>query len=60
MRRKLRRTYWKQRRWSLMYVPPAAQIRSRREEPADRRDRDAIRAFAYDLGLTLREYCLLY
>ncbi|MBN9662578.1 MAG: hypothetical protein J0H49_30545 [Acidobacteria bacterium] len=43
-----------------MYVPPTAQIRFWREQPAERRDRDAIRGFAYDLGLTLNKYCLLY
>jgi hypothetical protein len=43
-----------------MYVPPTAQIRFWREQPAEKRDRDAIRAFAYELGLTLKKYCLLY
>ena len=43
-----------------MYVPPTAQIRFWREQPPEKRDRDAIRAFAYDLGLTLKKYCLLY
>ena len=43
-----------------MYLPPTAQIRYWREQPPEQRDRDAIRAFAYDLGLTLKKYCLLY
>jgi len=43
-----------------MYAPPSAQIRFWREQPPDKRDRDAIRAFAYDLGLLLKKYCLLY
>jgi len=42
-----------------MYVPPSAQIRYWREQPPEKRDRDAIRAFAYELALTLRKYCLL-
>jgi hypothetical protein len=43
-----------------MYVPPSAQIRTWREQPPEKRDRDAIRAFTYDLGLTLKKYRLLY
>ena len=43
-----------------MYLPPSAQIRYWREQPPEKRERDAIRAFAYDLGLTLKKYCLLY
>jgi hypothetical protein len=43
-----------------MYVPPSAQIRFWREQPPEKRDRNAIRAFAYELGLTLKKYCLLY
>ncbi len=43
-----------------MDVPPTAQIRFWREQPPEKRDRDAIRAFAYELGLTLKERCLLY
>jgi hypothetical protein len=43
-----------------MNVPPTAQIRSWRQLPPEKRDRDAIRAFAYQLGLTLKEKCLLY
>jgi len=42
-----------------MYVPPSAQIRYWREQLPEKRDRDAIRAFAYELALTLRKYCLL-
>lgn len=43
-----------------MDVPPTAQIRFWREQAPEKRDRDAIRAFAYDLGLTLKKQCLLY
>jgi hypothetical protein len=43
-----------------MYVPPSAQIRYWREQPLEKRDRDAIRAFTYDLGLTLKRQCMLY
>jgi hypothetical protein len=43
-----------------MYEPPSAQIRFWREQPPEKRDRDAIRAFTYDLGLTLKKRCLLY
>ncbi len=43
-----------------MQVPPTAQIRFWRQQPPEKRDRDAIRAFAYDLGLLLKKYCLLY
>ena len=43
-----------------MYVPPSAQIRFWREQAPEKRDRDAIRAFAYGLGLKLKKYCLLY
>lgn len=32
-----------------MYVPPTAQIRFWREQTPEKRDRDAIRAFVYDL-----------
>jgi hypothetical protein len=41
-------------------VPPTAQIRFWREQAPEKRDRDAIRAFAYNLGLTLKKQCLLY
>lgn len=43
-----------------MYAPPTAQIRFWRAQPPEKRDQEAIRAFAYDLGLTLKKYCLLY
>ncbi len=43
-----------------MYVPPSAQIRFWREQPPEKRDRDAIRAFTYKLGQILKEQCLLY
>ena len=42
------------------YVPPSAQIRFWREQDPEKRDRDAIRAFAYDLGLKLKQYYLLF
>jgi hypothetical protein len=43
-----------------MHEPPTARIKSWREQPPGERDRDAIRAFTYDLGLMLKRYCLLY
>jgi hypothetical protein len=43
-----------------MYVPPSAQIIYWREQPPEKRDRDAIRAFTYDLGLTPKRQCMLY
>ncbi len=43
-----------------MYVPPTAQIRFWRQQPPEKRDREAIRAFAHDLGLTLKKFCLLF
>jgi hypothetical protein len=43
-----------------MYVPPSAQIRFWREQDPEKRDRDAIRVFAHDLGLKLKQYCLLF
>jgi hypothetical protein len=43
-----------------MHVPPTAQIRFWREQAPEKRDRDAIRAFTYDLGLQLKKHCQLY
>jgi hypothetical protein len=43
-----------------MYEPPTAKIKFWREQPEEKRDRDAIRSFAYDLGLTLKKYCKIY
>jgi len=43
-----------------MHVPPTARIRAWREQAPDDRDRDAIRAFAFDLGLLLKKHCQLY
>ncbi len=43
-----------------MFMPPTAQIKYWRSLPENKRDADAIRQFAYDLGLTLKKYCLLY
>jgi hypothetical protein len=43
-----------------MHVPPTARIRAWREQaPADR-DRDAIRAFTFELGRLLKKHCQLY
>lgn len=43
-----------------MFEPPTAKIQYWRGQPEDKRDREAIRSFAYDLGLTLKKYCQLY
>jgi hypothetical protein len=43
-----------------MIVPPSAQIQYWRQLPPEKRDRAAIRAFAYDLGLQLKKWCQLY
>jgi hypothetical protein len=43
-----------------MYEPPTAKIKFWREQPEEKRDREAIRSFAYDLGLTLKKYCKIY
>ncbi|MGE5326211.1 MAG: cellulase family glycosylhydrolase [Deltaproteobacteria bacterium] len=43
-----------------MYSPPSAQIIYWRKQPADKRDREAIRKLAYNLGLRLKKYCQLY
>ena len=43
-----------------MSDPPSARIRYWRDLPEEKRDRGAIRAFAYDLGLTLKKYCQIY
>jgi Beta-galactosidase/beta-glucuronidase len=43
-----------------MIVPPSAQIQYWRNQPPEKRDRVAIRAFAYDLGLQLKKWCQLY
>jgi hypothetical protein len=43
-----------------MDLPPSAQIRYWRQQQPEKRDRDAIRAFAYNLGLTLKKRCLFY
>jgi hypothetical protein len=43
-----------------MIVPPSAQIQYWRQQQPEKRDRDTIRAFAYQLGLTLKKNCLLY
>ena len=43
-----------------MEVPPTAQIAYWRQQPPEQRDRAAIRAFAYNLGLELKKDCQLY
>ncbi len=43
-----------------MDVPPTAQIEYWRHQPPGQRDRAAIRAFAYNLGLKLKKDCQLY
>jgi hypothetical protein len=43
-----------------MYQPPTAKILFWRSQPEEKRDREAIRSFAYDLGLTLKKYCQIY
>jgi hypothetical protein len=43
-----------------MYELPSARIQYWRSLPETKRDREAIRSLAYDLGLTLKRYCQLY
>lgn len=43
-----------------MNVPPTAQILYWRQQPPEKRDRGAIRKFAYELGLELKKECQLY
>jgi hypothetical protein len=43
-----------------MYEPPTARIKFWREQPEEQRDRNAIRAFAYELGLTLKRQCRIF
>jgi len=43
-----------------MHEPPTARIKSWRQQVPEQRDREAIRAFTYDLGLLLKKHCLLY
>lgn len=43
-----------------MDVPPSAKILYWRRQPENQRDRDAIRAFTYRLGLKLKKACMLY
>lgn len=43
-----------------MQVPPSARIRFWRGQPAGERDREAIRAFTYELGLALKKQCQLF
>jgi hypothetical protein len=41
-------------------VPPTAQILYWRQQPPEKRDREAIRKFVYELGLVLKKNCQLY
>jgi hypothetical protein len=43
-----------------MNVPPTAKILYWRQQPPDQRDREAIRKFAYQLGMELEKACQLY
>lgn len=43
-----------------MYEPPTAKIRAWREQDEEDRDLEAIREFAYELGLELKRYCRIY
>lgn len=43
-----------------MDVPPTARILYWRQQPPEKRDREAIRKFAYELGLELKKDCQLY
>ncbi len=43
-----------------MYEPPTAKILYWRAQPETKRDREAIRSLAYDLGLMLKKYCKIY
>jgi hypothetical protein len=43
-----------------MNVPPTARIKFWRAQPPEQRDRDAIRAFAYELGQTLKKNTLMF
>ena len=42
-----------------MNMPPTAQIQYWRQQPPEKRDREAIRKFAYELGLELKKECQL-
>jgi hypothetical protein len=43
-----------------MLAPPGVQIRCWREQPPEKRNREAIRALAYELGLALKKSCQIY
>jgi len=43
-----------------MYEPPTAKIKAWREQAEEERDEDAIRKFAYELGLTLKKWCMIF
>jgi hypothetical protein len=42
-----------------MDVPPSARILYWRKQPPEKRDREAIRKFAYELGQELKKDCQL-
>jgi hypothetical protein len=42
-----------------MNMPPTAQILYWRQQPPEKRDREAIRNFTYELGLALKKDCQL-
>jgi hypothetical protein len=43
-----------------MIEPPTARIQYWREQPEEKRDREAIRALAYELGQTLKKQCKIF
>jgi hypothetical protein len=43
-----------------MHEPPTAKIQFWRSQPPEKRDQEAIRKFAYELGQTLKEWCNLF
>jgi len=43
-----------------MYEPPTAKIQTWRAMPEQDRDAEAIRTFAYELGLILKKYCRIF
>jgi hypothetical protein len=40
-------------------MPPTAQILYWRQQPPEKRDREAVRNFTYELGLELKKECQL-
>lgn len=43
-----------------MYEPPFAKNQTWRAMPENERDLEAIRAFAYELGLIFKKYCKIF